>query len=132
QEGLSHNIVHKIIQRADGTMWVSTEGGISIIDPTSQTITNLGEAEGLVPDVTYNLQQKDSSIYIGTVDGLLLVKPPADPNTPWNFFKYAAAQGFLSNDYNRRASLLLPNGQLWFGTGPNWKLTILTQDPVID
>jgi signal transduction histidine kinase/ligand-binding sensor domain-containing protein len=132
QEGLAHNTVHQIIQREDGTLWVATTGGISIIDPVNQTITNLGEAEGLVPNTVYNLQEKDSTLYIGTVDGLLQVKPPADPNTPWNFFNYSAAQGFLSNDYNRRASLLLPNGQLWFVSGPTWKLTILTQDPVID
>jgi signal transduction histidine kinase/ligand-binding sensor domain-containing protein len=132
QEGLSHNTVWEIIQREDGTLWVATEDGISIIDPISQTITNLGEAEGLVSAGVDNLQEKEGTVYIGTVDGLLLVKPPADPNTPWNFSKYAAAQGLLSNDYNQRASLLLRNGQLWFGTGPNWKLTILTQDPVID
>ncbi|TPV32759.1 GHKL domain-containing protein [Paucihalobacter ruber] len=132
EEGLSHNAVHEIIQREDGTLWVATDGGISIIDPVGQTITNLGEAEGLVPEVAYSLQQKDSTLYIGSVDGLTLVNPPADPNTPWNFFTYSAAQGFLSNDYNRRASLLLPNGQLWFVSGPTWKLNILTQDPVID
>jgi len=132
QEGLSHNTVHAIIQRKDGTLWVATGGGISIINPVNQTITNLREAEGLVPDAVYNLQEKDGTIYIGSVDGLLLVKPPADPITPWNFFNYSAGQGFLSNDYNRRASLLLPNGQLWFGSGPIWKLTILTQDPVTD
>jgi signal transduction histidine kinase len=111
---------------------VATDAGISIIDPDSETITNLGKAEGLVPDAVYNLQEKDDRMYIGTVDGLQLVKPPADLNTLWNFFNYSASQGFLSNDYNRRASLLLPNGQLWFGAGPIWKLTILTQDPVID
>ncbi|WP_075352507.1 sensor histidine kinase [Algoriphagus marinus] len=132
QEGLAHNTVHEIRQREDGTLWVATEKGISIIDPVSQTITNLGEAEGLVPDAVDNIQEKDGTLYIGSEDGLLLVNPPSDPNTPWNFSRYAAAQGFLSNDYNMRASLLLRNGQLWFGTGPIWKLTILTQDPVID
>lgn len=132
QEGLSHNIVWKILQREDGTLWVATDDGISIIDPVSQTITNLGEAEGLVPETVYNLQEKDSTMFIGSVDGLILVNPPADLNTPWKFFNYSAGQGFLSNDYNRRASLLLSNGQLWFASGPNWKLTILTQDPVID
>jgi signal transduction histidine kinase len=132
QEGLCHNTVWEIIQREDGTLWVATDGGISIIDPVSQTITNLGEAEGLVPEDAYSLQQKDSTLYIGSVDGLTLVNPPADLNTPWDFFTYSAGQGFLSNDYNRRASLLLTNGQLWFGSGPIWKLNILTQDPVID
>ena len=132
QEGLAHNNIWQIIQREDGTLWVATDGGISIIEPVSQTITNLGEAEGLVPGAVYSLQEKDSTLYLGTVDGLLMINPPVDPNTPWNFFNYSAAQGFLSNDYNRRASVLLNNGQLWFGAGPVWKLTILTQDPVID
>ena len=132
QEGLVHNSVSQIIMREDGTLWVATTGGISIIDPIGQTITNLGKKEGLVPEVTFNLQEKEGTVYIGSLDGLLQVKPPADPNTPWNFFNYNAAQGFLSNDYSRRVSLLLPNGQLWFGAGPNWKLNILTKDPVID
>jgi signal transduction histidine kinase/streptogramin lyase len=132
QEGLAHNTVWEIIQREDGTLWVATQEGISIIDPVSQTITNLGEAEGLVPDAVHSLQEKDSTLYLGTVNGLTLVNPPADLNTTWDFFNYSSAQGFLSNDYNRRTSLLLPNGQLWFVGGPIWKLTILTQDPVID
>ncbi|MEN2284541.1 two-component regulator propeller domain-containing protein, partial [Algoriphagus sp. SE2] len=132
KEGLAHNDVSQIILREDGTLWVATEGGISIIDPISQTITNLGEAEGLVPEAVYSLQEKDSTLYIGTVNGLLLVNPPSDINTPWSFFNYSTAQGFLSNDHNRRASLLLSNGQLWFSSGPVWKLNILTKDPVID
>ncbi|MEZ5196794.1 MAG: ATP-binding protein [Bacteroidales bacterium] len=132
EEGLCHNNIMKMMQREDGKLWVATTDGLSVIDPVNQTITNLGEAEGLVPDELYDLREKEGTVYIGSVNGLILVTPPSDQSTPWHFFRYSEAQGFPSNDYKRNAGLLLNNGQLWFGTSPNNKLTILTQDPVTD
>jgi signal transduction histidine kinase/ligand-binding sensor domain-containing protein len=132
QEGLCHNNIMKMMQSEDGKLWVATTNGLSVIDPVNQTITNLGEAEGLVPDELYDLREKEGTVYIGSVNGLILVTPPSDQSTPWHFFRYAEAQGFPSNDYKRNAGLLLNNGQLWFGTSPNNKLTILTQDLVTD
>ncbi len=132
QEGLCHNNIMKMMMSEDGKLWVATTDGLSVIDPLNQSITNLGEAEGLVPDELYDLREKEGTVYIGSVNGLILVSPPSDQNTPWHFFRYAEAQGFPSNDYKRNAGLVLNNGQLWFGTSPNNKLTILTQDPVTD
>jgi len=132
QEGLCHNFIMKIMLREDGKLWVATLDGLSVIDPVNQTITSLGEAEGLVPDELYDLREKEGTVYIGSVNGLIRVKPPSDQITHWNFYKYAEAQGFPSNDYIKNAGLLLNNGQLWFGSSPLHKLTILTQDPVID
>ena len=132
QEGLCHNTIMKLMQREDGKLWVATRDGLSIVDPVNRTITNLREAEGLMPDELYDLREKEGTIYIGSVNGLIQVTPPSDPNTPWSFFRYAEAQGFPSNDYKRNAGILLNNGQLWFGTSPGNKLTILTQDPIVD
>jgi len=132
EEGLCHNNIMKMMQREDGKLWVATTNGLSVIDPVNQTITNLGEAEGLVPDELYDLREKEGTVYIGSVNGLILVTPPSDQNTLWNFFRYAEAQGFPSNDYKRNAGLLRNNGQLWFSTSPRDKLTILTQDPLTD
>ena len=132
KEGLCHNNIMKMMQREDGKIWVATFDGLSIIDPINQTITNLGEEEGLMPDELYDLREKDGTIYIGSVNGLIHVRPPSEQNTPWNFFRYAEAQGFPSNDYKRNSSVLRENGQLWFGSSPRHRLTILTQDPVID
>jgi signal transduction histidine kinase len=132
EEGLCHNSIMKMMQREDGKLWVATTDGFSVIDPVNQTITNLGEAEGLIPDELYDLREKEGTVYIGSVNGLIQVSPPSDQNTPWNFFRYAEAQGFPSNDHHRNAGLLLNNGQLWFGTSPGNKLTIVTQDPVTD
>ncbi len=132
EEGLCHNNIMKMMQREDGKLWVATTDGLSVIDPVNQTITNLGEAEGLMPDELYDLREKEGTVYIGSVNGLILVTPPSDQNTPWDFFRYAEAQGFPSNDYKRNASLHRNNGQLWFGTSPRDKLTILTQDPLTD
>ena len=132
EEGLCHNNIMKMMQREDGKLWVATTDGLSVIDPVNQTITNLGEAEGLVPDELYDLREKEGTVYIGSVNGLIQVTPPSDQNTPWDFFRYAEAQGFPSNDYKRNAGLLRNNGQLWFGTSPRNKLTILTQDPLTD
>jgi signal transduction histidine kinase len=132
QEGLCNNDVMKLLLTENGHLWVATTDGVSIIDIANQKITNLGENEGLIPDEAYDLQEKEGTLYIGSVNGLIQITPPSDQNTPWNFYNYSAGQGFPSNDYRQDASLRLRNGQLWFGTAPTAKLTILTQDPVPD
>jgi len=132
KEGLCNNNITKMMLREDSKLWVITFNGVAIIDPVNRTITNLGEEEGLVPDETYDLVEKDGEIFIGTVNGLVWVKMPTEPNPQWEFYNYAVAQGFPSNDYKRASGLVRNNGQMWFGTSPDHKLTILTQDPTID
>jgi len=132
KEGLCSNYIMKMVLAEDGKLWVATYDGLSVIDPANRTITNLGEAEGLMPDELYELREKKGTVYIGSANGLIRVKPPSDQTTHWNFYKYAEAQGFPSNDYRRNAGLLLENGQLWFGSTPIDRLTVITQDAVID
>lgn len=131
-EGLCDNDIMRLMMRENGNIWVATINGLSIINTNDQAIINIGEAEGLIPDELYELQEKDGTVYIGSVNGLFIVNPPSDLNTPWSFYAYKEFQGFPSNDYKRDASLALSNGQVWFGTSPVDKLTILTQDPVMD
>ncbi|MCB2219041.1 MAG: hypothetical protein KQI35_01510 [Bacteroidetes bacterium] len=132
KEGLCNNNIMKVMLSKEGEIWVATTDGLSIIDPVNQTITNVGEEEGLVPDELYELREKEGTFYIGSVNGLIQVKPATDKNKPWIFYKHAEAQGFPSSDYKRNSGLVRNNGQLWLGSSPMHKLTILTQDPVID
>ena len=132
EQGLCDNDVMMMLLAADGQLWVATTHGISIIDIENQSITNIGEQEGLIPDETYDLVEKDGEIFIGTVNGLVRVQTPTEAKPKWEFYNFAAAKGFPSNDYNRASGLVTSNGQMWFGTGPEHKLTILTQDPTID
>jgi len=133
KEGLCNNRVMRMMQREDGELWIVTIDGLSIINTEEQTITNIGEEQGLIPDELYEIQEKEGTIYLGSVNGLIIMKPLPGKNNEWSFYNLNAAQGFPANDYLRGGSHVMSNGQLWMGSGnPSYILNILTQDPSID
>lgn len=134
--GLCNSNVVKIVIRDNGHIIVTTTKGISIIDPTKLTITNLTANEGLVPEILYDLLEKNGKLYAGSKDGIIVITPPdttsiADTRkNSWSFIKYNKTQGFPFNDYNQNTAITTSNGQSWWGVTP--MLTILTQFPEAD
>jgi len=132
-EGLINNDVTNILLRNNTELWVATSEGLSVIDITSQTITNLGKEEGIIPPVLYELNQRDGIVYLGSSEGLIEVKPPAEKSDPWLYYKYGVEQGFGANDYSANASTLLKNGELWFpGATPDLQINIIAPDVIVD
>jgi ligand-binding sensor domain-containing protein len=80
KEGLCNNHLVRILPRENGEMWIATIDGLSIINTENQTITNVKDEQGMIPDELYEIQEKEGVIYLGSVNGLIQMKPMPGKN----------------------------------------------------
>ncbi|MFT5884490.1 MAG: signal transduction histidine kinase/ligand-binding sensor domain-containing protein [Arcticibacterium sp.] len=131
-DGLISNEIMTMELNGDGDIYIGTSIGISIINTTKETITNIGESEGLIPEMTFDLISLDSTVYVGTLDGLIEVKKPTSENENWTFNNFNVQNGFPNTDFNQDASISLKNGELWLGVyGNTPNLTVFSKRPVV-
>lgn len=68
KDGLAHDIVYRVMQGRDGTLWIGTGGGVSRF--AGGTCTNLTKADGLGANMVLALlQDREGAIWIGTYGG---------------------------------------------------------------
>ncbi|MEM7105913.1 MAG: ATP-binding protein [Bacteroidota bacterium] len=77
-DGLANNTVAFIIADDDGTRWLGSYNGISLVSPEGEFITNLYEEDGLVEKESNRysyLKTSDGKLFLGTIDGLDVIDP---------------------------------------------------------
>jgi signal transduction histidine kinase/ligand-binding sensor domain-containing protein/DNA-binding response OmpR family regulator len=76
--GLPSNIIYAILDDIDGTIWVSTGGGLAKINPETQTIRTFGYIESL-QKIGYNnncaLHTSGNRFYFGGTNGFVIFNP---------------------------------------------------------
>lgn len=74
RNGLANNSVRGIIEDENGTLWISTNRGLSLFDPSANTFVNYTTENGMTTDSYYwNASYKSAAsgnIYFGSLDGL--------------------------------------------------------------
>ncbi|AWV96980.1 sensor histidine kinase [Arcticibacterium luteifluviistationis] len=129
-DGLISNEIMTMELNINGDIYVATTIGISIINPVDKTITNIGESEGLIPEMTFDLIRLDSTVYAGTLDGLIEIKKPNTENKNWEFNNFNVQNGMSNVDFNQDVGISLKNGELWLGVyGPTPNLTVFRKKP---
>jgi len=75
-DGLPSNIIESIHKYTKDRLLVSTKNGLSIVDATNKPniITNIDSRRGLPSEEITSLATKGDSIFIGTAQGLVLLK----------------------------------------------------------
>jgi signal transduction histidine kinase/ligand-binding sensor domain-containing protein/DNA-binding response OmpR family regulator len=80
--GLANGIVYKILEGRDGLIWLSTDKGISCINPITKKIKNFGRPNG-VQDSPFvlgsGIATSDGEIYFGGQDGFNYFSPQTLP-----------------------------------------------------
>lgn len=80
--GLANGIVYKILEGKDGLIWLSTDKGISCINPTTKKIKNFGRPNG-VQDSPFvlgsGMATTDGELYFGGQDGFNYFSPTSLP-----------------------------------------------------
>lgn len=77
-DGLAFNSIHRLAISPDGTVWISTEKGVSAFDPGTRTFKTFDESDGLAD--TY-LQHKgfrwcgNGDIFVGQTKGFYSLRP---------------------------------------------------------
>jgi signal transduction histidine kinase/ligand-binding sensor domain-containing protein/DNA-binding response OmpR family regulator len=78
RNGLSDGFIHKILEDQAGRIWMSTNKGVSWLDPATMKITNYSYYNGLQNSSFKNgagLITKDGTLYFGGGEGLNFIDP---------------------------------------------------------
>lgn len=79
-DGLASNIVHSVMDDADGNLWIATEAGLSRYDVALGQVTNYSVYDG-VPKTTFSeatcASMADGSLLFGTLDNVYRIEPEA-------------------------------------------------------
>lgn len=78
QDGLSSNVVYRILPDHDGRLWLSTNNGLSVFNPRNGIIQTLGRRDGL-NNVEFNSSSAwidgEGVLYFGGTNGLDVLQP---------------------------------------------------------
>lgn len=79
-DGLSNDVIYRILPDRRGRLWLSTNNGLNVLDPASDVIQPLGPGDGL-GNREYNsgagLVDAEGRLYFGGTEGLDVVDPDA-------------------------------------------------------
>ena len=84
--GLANNCVRSLAEDDEGRIWVITANGLSCFEPLTEHFVNYTTRDGLLSDIYYwnaILKASSGNIYLGSVDGLSVVRPSD------NFYDYS-------------------------------------------
>ncbi|MCR5696486.1 MAG: response regulator [Marinilabiliaceae bacterium] len=114
RNGLANNSVRGIVEDENGTIWISTNRGLSLFDPYSNSFINYTTENGMATDSYYwNASYKSAAtgyIYFGALDGLTEIqshrihinseKPQAPVFTQLTVYneEIAANSSYIQND----------------------------------
>jgi ligand-binding sensor domain-containing protein/AraC-like DNA-binding protein len=73
RDGLANNVVRGIAEDVKGRLWITTDNGLSVMQPHTGLFSNFGESEGLVSSQFYfnsALVAANGNIYLGSEKGL--------------------------------------------------------------
>jgi diguanylate cyclase (GGDEF)-like protein len=81
-EGLANNTIYGIEPDRDRRLWLSTDRGLSLLDPATGAVQNFDSRDGLVSDEMNGgaeLAASDGTLYFGGVDGVNWFHPADIP-----------------------------------------------------
>ncbi|GLR19124.1 sensor histidine kinase [Portibacter lacus] len=134
-EGLSDNNTAVIRLTKDGELWIATLRGLGVINFDENTLTNLTAENGLIPDEIYDIVERDSLIYAGTVNGLIPINKSGFRTSEKGYVNFNGGYAFLGSDYLVESPTFLENGQFWSGVADEeikFRLMILDSAPELD
>ena len=76
-DGLANNSVKGIVEDTQGRLWITTNNGLSVYDPSQHSFINYGENDGLLCQQFYwnsAVKGPDGAIYLGSLKGLTEIR----------------------------------------------------------
>ena len=109
---LASNQLISLLEHSDGKIWIgSRDKGLSIFDPSNQTYTRLGLADGLPSPSTGSLIEDDlGNVWAGTPAGLSKITPELTIDT------YKQVHGLAGSNHNRNAIFFDAQKRIWIGS----------------
>lgn len=85
-KGLCNNVVYGILEDQNGSIWMSTDHGLSRFDKESKTFFNYYREDGLLSNQFYwsaACRSKEGYLYFGNINGLNYFNPRGFPDYPF-------------------------------------------------
>jgi signal transduction histidine kinase/ligand-binding sensor domain-containing protein/DNA-binding response OmpR family regulator len=116
---LIFNNVNGIFQDKSGLFWITTKGGLSILNAQTNKFYNLKREKNLPDNLSNTLEDKTGKMWISTADGLVCIKPIKTKDTyKFQISRYDEFDGLQGREFNLDAALKTKSGQMIFG-GPH-------------
>ena len=77
-DGLPNNVVHKVLEDAEGRMWISTNNGLARLDPATGEFSTYTHNKGLVGNqfnYKSGIRASDGRLYFGSIQGFVGFDP---------------------------------------------------------
>lgn len=130
KDGLPNNVVYGILPDSNGNLWMSTNKGISMFNPSSRTFTNYDVNAGLQSNEFNSgafYKDQDGLLYFGGIDGFNAFYP--DKIQGDNYVPQLAFTGF--NIFNRPVSPNDKNSPLQYSISETKKIVLPYSDNII-
>ena len=87
KDGLPNNFIHGILEDGRGRLWITTNRGLSCLNPTEKTFLNYTKQDGLSHEQfnTYGVcKTKDGMFYLGSLKGITYFNPYEFVDNPFS------------------------------------------------
>lgn len=147
RDGLASNVVRGIAQDASGSLWITTDNGLSVMQPKDAVFTNLDTDDGLASVQFYfnsALVSPSGMVYLGSLQGLTAIESTHKQQSHyWGRLRFTSltvdnelalpSQRFLDKDISVADKIYLHEGDRSFviefsslNYGPErWALTVI-------
>ncbi|TFF38524.1 hybrid sensor histidine kinase/response regulator transcription factor [Mucilaginibacter psychrotolerans] len=121
---LIDNNVNSINEDSRGLIWIATAGGLSILNPKTNTFTSLTKKNGLPANSISNTEEdREGAMWLSTSNGLsrVTLTPTAKAFT-FHFENFDEMDGLQGREFNLNSALKTRNGELIFGGGNGFNI----------
>ena len=109
---LPGNLINKIFEASDGTLWFATEGGLCKYDKGRNRFERYTTLNGMPSNVTYSiLEDEKKNLWISTSKGLVCFSPVTK-----EIKVYTKSDGLLTDQFNYSSAYKDEDGQMYFGS----------------
>jgi signal transduction histidine kinase/ligand-binding sensor domain-containing protein/DNA-binding response OmpR family regulator len=121
---LIDNTVNSINEDSRGLIWIATTGGLSVLNPKTDTFTSLTKKNGLPANSISNTEEDSKgAMWLSTSNGLsrVTLTPTAKAFT-FHFENFDETDGLQGREFNMNSALKTRNGELIFGGGNGFNI----------
>jgi len=109
---LPTNLINKIFEDADRTLWFATEGGLCRYNEQKNHFDRFTTADGFPSDVVYAMLEDNSrNLWVSTSKGLVRFSPRTKA-----LKTFTKAHGLLTNQFNYSSAYKAADGRMYFGS----------------
>ncbi|WPU97857.1 two-component regulator propeller domain-containing protein [Mucilaginibacter sp. cycad4] len=122
--GLVDNTINRINQDSRGLIWIATAGGLSVLDPKTNTFTSLTKKNGLPSNLISSSEEDNKgAMWLSTSNGLSRVTlTPNATGYNFQFENFDETDGLQGREFNVNSTLKTHKGELVFGGGDGFNI----------